>query len=185
MREKMSFWQCYFNFFKISMFTFGGGYAMLPMTEKVLIENKKCITEEEMFEAYALAQSAPGVIGANTSSILGKRIGGTKGAFGAVLGFISPSLLIIMLVSNILVKYQENPYVNNALKGIKVAVLAILLNIFIKLFKKSEDEMKTAFGLILATSAFVAVMFLHVSTIYVIIAAALAGMVFYSRKGEQ
>ena len=179
----MNFWECYFSFFKISLFTFGGGYAMLPMTEKELIENKKCITEEEMFEAYALAQSAPGVIGANTSSILGKRIGGLKGAIGSVLGFISPSLIIIMLVSNILVKYQKNPLVNNALKGIKVAVLAILINIFVKLFKKSEENMKTIFGMSLAVLAFISVMFLHVSTIYIIILAALSGIVYFSRKG--
>ncbi|WDV45951.1 chromate transporter [Clostridiaceae bacterium M8S5] len=184
MDKKMSFWQCYFSFFKISMFTFGGGYAMLPMTEKELIENKKCITEEEMLQAYALAQSAPGVIGANTSAIIGNNINGLKGAIASILGFITPSVIIIMLVSNILIKFQNNVLVSSALKGIKIAVLGILINIFIRLFKKSEKYIKNAFGTILSLLAFTLVMFFHISTIYIIIASAIAGIVYFNRKEE-
>ncbi|WP_066503989.1 chromate transporter [Abyssisolibacter fermentans] len=178
----MNFLQCYISFFKISMFTFGGGYAMLPMTEKELIEGKKCLTEKEMLEAYALAQTVPGIIGANTSAIIGKKIHGIKGAIASTLGFITPSLIIIMLISDLLIKYQDNIIINNALKGIKFAVLALLINIFIKLLKQSKEYIQNTFGITLVSLAFIAVLFLKISTIYIIIISAFAGIVYYLRK---
>ncbi len=180
--KSMSFIQCYISFFKISLFTFGGGYAMLPMVEKELIEGTKCITEKDMIDSYALAQTIPGIIGANTAAIIGKKVGGVKGAVASVLGFISPSIIIIILIADLLIKYQDYALVDHALKGIKATVLALLLNTFMKLVMKSKDYLQNLFGQILVIVAFVCVLFLKVSPIYVIILAAIAGIIYWSRK---
>ncbi len=182
--QTMSFLQCFFSFFKISLFTFGGGYAMLPMVEKELVEGKQCITEEDMVESYALAQTIPGVIGSNTAAIIGNKIAGVKGTIASTLGFITPSIIIIVLLADLLIKYQDYVLVSHALKGIKATVLALLLNIFLKLVIKSKEHLQSIFGLILAIVAFISVLFLGISPIYIIILAAVAGIIYWSRKDK-
>lgn len=184
MNKRITFLQCYTAFFKISLFTFGGGYAMLPMVEKELVEGKACISEKDMLDSYALAQTIPGIIGANMAALVGKKVHGIKGAIASIMGFISPSIIIIMLISDLLIQYQEHSLVNNALKGIKAAVLALLIHTFIKLVMKSKESIRNIFSWLLILAAFISVLFFGISPIYVIVCAAFAGILYYKRKGK-
>ena len=169
----------YIAFFRIGLLTIGGGYAMLPMLEKEVVEKNKWSTDEEVMDSYALAQSIPGIIAVNTAAFLGTKWNGFLGAVFAVLGIISPSIIIILIISTFFMRMQNIEAVVSAFKGIRIAVLALLIMSLIKMIKKS---IKDWYGILLAILSFVFVVFIDVSPIIVIIAAALVSILIYYRK---
>ena len=120
-------WELFTTFFRIGLFTFGGGYAMLPLVEKEVIDKKGWTDKEEILSIYALAQSVPGVIAVNTSLILGNRLAGVKGAVAAGAGVIMPSLIVIVAIAAFFSQIQDNFYILQAFSGIRAAVTVALL----------------------------------------------------------
>lgn len=179
--KKISFIEGYISFFKIGLMTIGGGYAMLPIMEKEIIEHKKWASGEDVLSSYALAQSIPGVIAVNTAVLLGYKLNKIKGAISFCLGVMSPSILIILLVARVYENVINNPLIEQALKGIRIAVLAMLFVTVINLSKKSIKDFG---GAALAVTAFVATSFLDISPVYVIIVGIFLSILIYYRKGR-
>ncbi|MEF9968430.1 MAG: chromate transporter, partial [Longicatena sp.] len=111
------YWDLYSTWFKIGLFTFGGGYAMLPLIEKEVIEKHHWATEEEVLDYYAIGQCTPGIIAVNTATFIGYFQKGLLGAIVATLGVVSPSIVIITIIATILPTFQDFPVVQHALNG--------------------------------------------------------------------
>ncbi|NLB61665.1 MAG: chromate transporter [Clostridiales bacterium] len=143
--------ELFVSFMKIGAFTFGGGYAMLPMFQKELIESKKWITDEEMMDYYAISQCTPGVIAVNTSTFVGYKVKGVWGAIVATLGVIIPSIVIITLIFSILAEFSDSQIVMHAFGGIRACVCALILSSIIKIGKKAIVDKLTLCVFILVT----------------------------------
>lgn len=172
-------WTLYTAFFKIGLLTFGGGYAMLPMIEKEVVEKHKWATLDEVMDYFAISQCTPGVIAVNSATFIGYKTKGILGGIFATLGVITPSIIIITLVATVLNTFYENKYVKAAFQGIGVAVCAILVQAILKIGKSGIVDWFTA---ILAIVAFLTAFFFNISTIWIIIAAGIIGIVFKTFK---
>ncbi|MCH4072779.1 chromate transporter [Pseudoramibacter sp.] len=182
MKNKITFSELYLTFFKIGLMMFGGGYAMLPILQREIVENKKWVSEEEIADYYAIGQCTPGAIAVNTATFLGYKKRGILGGIVATLGVISPSLLIIMLLANIISRFAHYPLVVNAFKGIRVAVFILILNSVVKIGKSSIVDKAT---LLIFIAVLVVSVLTKISPIIPVLAAALLGIVikiFYRRK---
>lgn len=179
MKNKVGFWECFWVFFKIGLLSIGGGYAMIPPMIVEVVNRKKWVAEENVMDSYALGQSIPGIIAVNTSAFLGYHIGRIKGAISAIIGCILPSFVIILLIARVYKVFSNNPYVEGALKGIRIAVLAMLITTVIDLTKKSFKDIT---GVVLATIA-LGCLVLGVSAIFVIIGGIiLSGLIYYRKE---
>ena len=164
--------ELYFAFFRTGIFTFGGGLAMMPMLQKELIEKKHWLTEEDLIDYYAIGQSTPGIIAVNVATFVGFRQAGVIGAIVATLGIISPSIIIITILAGTINSISEYPRVQAALKGINVAVAALLTTVIIKFAKKT---IKNVWNVLYMLLAFVCIFWFKVPSFIVIIAAILLG----------
>ena len=117
--------------------TFGGGYAMLPILEREIVENKKWGTEEELADYYAIGQCTPGVIAVNVATFIGRKTAGNSGGVAATLGVVFPSVVIITLLAGVIEYYSSLEWVAHAFAGIRVCVCVLIFNAVLKLFKKS------------------------------------------------
>ena len=141
MKEKLKSCLVLFKvFFKIGLFTFGGGYAMLPIIQKEIIENHNWISEEDMLDIVAIAESTPGPISVNTATFVGYKVAGVLGSIFATIGLAIPSLVIIFVISLVLDQFMDNIYVQYAFNGIKVAVAFLIVRAGYNLFKKMEKK---------------------------------------------
>lgn len=147
MRELLNL---FFSFFKIGLFTFGGGYAMLPMLEKECVEKHKWITSDDLLDYFAIAQCTPGVIAVNTATFVGKKQKGVSGAVFSTLGVVFPSLLIILLLASVIQMFQNNEYVLKAFAGIRIAVCALIFKSIVNISKKALIDFKTVLFALLA-----------------------------------
>ena len=173
------------SFFRVGLFTFGGGYAMLTLLEDEVIRKRNWVTHEEMIDLYAIGQSTPGVIMVNTATFIGFNRAGYAGAVVATLAIISPSILIITLLATLLQGSGENVFVQKALVGINIAVAAMLFSAVIRLWKQTVKSISS--GMILALSFF-AVQLFGISTIVIVPLAALLGLLSSFRvlqRGEK
>ncbi|MDD3146974.1 MAG: chromate transporter [Candidatus Riflebacteria bacterium] len=116
----------FLTFFKIGMFTLGGGYAMVPLIQREIVEKRQWIEEKEFYELLAMAQSSPGPVAVNASVFVGYKVGGVTGSIVATLGTTIPSFVIILIIAAWLVDYRSNPYVEAFFKGIRPAVVAMI-----------------------------------------------------------
>ncbi len=171
----------FFAFFRIGAFTFGGGYAMLPMLEKEIVDKYKWATLEEILDYFAIGQCTPGVIAVNTATFIGYKNRGVVGGIAATLGVITPSLIIISIIATILSAIYENPIVQHAFSGIGVAVCAILIQAVLKMGKSGLVDKVT---LIIGIGAFLLSLIFDISTIIIIIAAGIAGVVYKAISGK-
>ena len=171
----------FWSFCRIGGLTFGGGYAMLPMLQKEVVENHKWATEQELLDYYAVGQATPGIIAVNTATFVGYKQSGVIGAVFATCGVVFPSLVIIMTIAGLIDNFSSFDIVQHAFSGIRIAVGVLILNALTKLVKGS---VKDILGIILFISTFVASSFLNISVIYIVIAAALIGIIsnFVKRK---
>jgi len=115
------------SFLKIGMFTFGGGYAMLPLIERELITKRKWIEQKEFLDLLTLAQSVPGPIAVNTAVFVGYKVRGLRGAAAALLGTVTPSFVIILVIAIFFAGIRQNPVVDAAFKGMRPAVVALII----------------------------------------------------------
>ena len=120
-------WSLFISFFKIGAFTFGGGYAMIPLIQREVIENRRWIAESEFLELLTVAQSAPGPLSLNTSVFVGYKMKGYAGATAAILGAVLPSFTIILLIALFFTDIRQNPIVDAAFKGMRPAVVARII----------------------------------------------------------
>ena len=164
----------FFTFARIGGLTFGGGYAMLPIIQKEIVENRGWATEEEVLDYYAVGQCTPGVIAVNTATFIGYKLKGIKGGIIATLGVIFPSLIIITIIASILEQFAEISIVQSAFSGIRVAVVALIITTVIKLIKSSIKDSITA---IIGVIAFILTVILTISPIYIVIAAGVTGVI--------
>lgn len=129
--------QLYTAWFKMGLFTFGGGYAMLPMIQREVIEKYHWATEDEIMDYYAIGQCTPGIIAVNTATFVGYYQKGIAGGIAATLGVVSPSVIIIGLIASLISNFAELPVVQHALLGINVAVCVLMIEAIMNLWKKS------------------------------------------------
>ena len=132
-----SLWKLFKLFFKIGLFTFGGGYAMLPLLKAEVVDKRKYLSEEELLDLYSIGQCTPGIIAVNVATFIGYQQEKIKGAIMATLGMIMPSVIIITLVASVLECFMDNRYVVYAFYGIRICVVALIFNIIFDLAKKN------------------------------------------------
>lgn len=161
------FFQLFWTYLKIGTFTLGGGYAMLPLIQREVVERKGWIDEEEFLNMIALAQAAPGLIAVNSAIFIGWRIGGWRGVCGAVLGAVLPSFLIILAIAMVFSEWKELPAVEAAFKGIRPAVVALIAAPLLKLAKSAKIGWIT---LLIPVSAALLIWLGHVNPVWVIVA---------------
>ena len=164
----------FFQFMKFGLFTFGGGYAMLPMLERELIDNRGWTTNEELMDYFAVAQCTPGVIAVNTGTFIGYKLYGNLGGIVATLGVVFPSLVIITIIAAFIQNFAHLPAVQSAFAGIRVCVCVLILNAVVKLWKKSVVDWKT---LLIFIAVFACSVFLSISPVIYVLAAAIAGII--------
>ena len=182
-REKLKRMLALFlTFLKIGGFTFGGGYAMIPLIQKEVVDNKKWVTDDDILEIIAIAESTPGPIAINSATFIGFKTCGFWGSFCATVGVVLPSFVIIMIIAFLLSGFAEITAVKYAFFGIRAGVLALLLKSFWGMFKKCP---KNVVAYSIASAAFVASI-LSLNTLIIIISAAVVGLVssFIASKGE-
>ena len=136
-------WELFYTFAKVGVMTFGGGYAMLPILQREVVENKGWATEEELADWFAIGQCTPGVIAVNTATFAGRKVLGNIGGVVATLGVVFPSLIIISLLAGVITTFAEVAWVRNAFAGIRVCVCVLIFNAVVKLWKKSVVDKKT------------------------------------------
>ncbi len=177
--------ELYLAFLKIGAVNFGGGYAMLPLIEREVIDKKGWTDKEEILSIYALAQSVPGVIAVNTSIILGNRLAGIKGAAAAAAGVIAPSLIIIMSIAVYFDYIMNSVYVLQAFSGIRAAVVGLVAAAAVRI---ALGSLKDKAGYIIAFAAFALSAFTDLHAIAIILGGAVAGLLVYyfgARKGAE
>lgn len=161
-------------FFNIGLFTFGGGYAMLPMLERECVDKHHWTDREQLLDYFAIGQCTPGVIAVNTATFVGTSERGFWGAAAATAGVVCPSLIIILIIAALLENFAHIPAVQHAFGGIRVAVAALIVNAVIKLLR---SNVKSPFAIALCLVAFVAVAVFSLSPVLVIVIAAVAGII--------
>ena len=166
-------------FFKIGAFTFGGGYAMIPIIEEEVVNKQKWVSKEEFMDMLVVAQSFPGAMSINCSIFIGYKIAGVLGGVIALLGVALPSFLIILIVATFFMKFRENYYVNLVFKGISAAVPVLVLTGVISLAKGIDKNIRNGITIVLAL---IALVIFKVNPIIVIIVAAIYGAVFLRKK---
>lgn len=175
--------ELYLVFARIGAFTFGGGYAMLPMLQKEVVEKKHWATDEEIMDYYAVGQCTPGVIFINTATFIGFKQKGVLGGIIATLGVVTPSIIIITLIASVLQNFAEIEVVQHALHGIRIAVCVLIFNATLKLFKTG---VKDWFGIVLFVISLIATYNSFLPTIVIVIISAIAGISakkIFAKKG--
>ncbi len=173
-RRSGELWRLFTTFFKIGAFTFGGGYAMIPLIQRETVETRKWITDEDVLKIIAIAESTPGPIAINSATFVGSRVAGVPGALCATLGVILPSFVIILIVARVLDAFQHLRALRYAFFGIRAVVLALILKAFWNMYKKCP---KGAVPYSIAAGAFLLAAVLKVNVLLVILCCAAAGLV--------
>lgn len=173
-RTMRELWTLFITFARIGGFTFGGGYAMLPMLQKEVVENRHWATEEELMDYYAVGQCTPGIIAVNTATFVGYKKKGIIGGIAATLGVVAPSLVIIMIITAFIKNFAQLEMVQHALAGVRVCVVVLVFDAVFKLAKKSLVDAAAflIFFLVMALSFFT-----DVPTYMLVIAAGLTGII--------
>lgn len=179
MKEKFKiYWQLFITFFKIGAFTFGGGLAMIPLISKEIVEKKKWMTDDEMLDMVAIAESTPGVIAVNSATFVGYRVGKIIGAIIATVGVTLPSFIIICVISFFYDKFMEIEVIKWAFLGIKACVAILILNAGLKLLKNVK---KNVYSVIIILVAFlISLFFSFIKTVYIILGGIILGVVVYT-----
>lgn len=166
-------------FARIGAFTFGGGYAMLPMLQKEVVEKYHWATEDEIMDYYAIGQCTPGIIAVNTATFIGYKTCGIPGAIFATLGMITPSIIIITIIAACLKNFADLPIVKHAFNGIRACVCVLILNAVTKLAQKSLVD-KVCIGICIVVLALS--LFSPLSPALIVILAGFAGVLFKRTK---
>lgn len=179
-----SLWELFIVFFKIGAFTFGGGYAMLPLIQREMVDRKKWMCEENFLDLFAMAQSLPGVFAVNISIFTGYRLKGIRGALFSAIGCTLPSFLIILVIALFFEQIAHHPIVNRIFNGIRPVVVAMIAAPVITTWRSMKMKLNKIW---IPVSAALMVWLFGISPVWVIIAAASSGLIytFYIQKHLQ
>lgn len=180
--ERTTLWSLFWTFARIGVMTFGGGYAMLPMLEREVVNKHHWATEEEILDYFAIGQCTPGIIAVNTATFIGRKIKGVVGGIISTLGVVFPSFIIISVLAALISRYSDNPYVLSAFAGIRIAVCALITVSVFKLAQKAIKDLETT---VIAVFALMSQVLLKVSPVLIVISIVVYGLVrtyFSSRK---
>jgi chromate transporter len=165
--------EIYISFLKLGCVGFGGGYSMIPLIEREVVEEKKWVDKEKIVDIFAVAESLPGATALNSSAFVGYSVAGVPGAIAALLGNMMPSVIIVLIMSTIFVKYSTYPGVRAAFRGIYPVILGLITY---AAYKIGKTAIRDVIGIIIAVLAFIGALFLHLEPIPLIIAGAAAGI---------
>lgn len=172
----------FLTFAKVGVMTFGGGYAMLPILQREVVDNKGWATEEELMDYFAIGQCTPGVIAVNTATFIGHKNKGVLGGIIATLGVVFPSIIIISLLAGVIEAFSHIVWVQNAFGGIRVCVCVLILNAIVKLLQKAVVDIPTF--VIFAAVAICSVLF-DLSPVVFVVLAAIIGIVLKVLGGKK
>ena len=187
MRQKTRLWELFFVFFRIGLFTFGGGYAMISIIEDACVDRRRWITQAEMDDLVVVAESTPGPVAINCATFVGSRQAGLAGALAATLGMILPSFLVIFAVSKLLDRFLEIRIIANAFRGIKLAVGILILDAGRRLLRRMKRTplslaiLGGSLAIMLAINFFA----LRLSSVVLMLAAAAISLLAYWIRGEE
>lgn len=174
--------EMFLTFAKVGVMTFGGGYAMLPILQREVVDNKGWATEEELMDYFAIGQCTPGVIAVNTATFIGQKYKGFAGAIAATLGVVFPSLVIISLLAGVIEAFSHIIWVQHAFGGIRVCVCVLIANAVVKLYKKAVVDLPT---LLIFLAVAIGSTLLDVSPVVFVVVAALAGILLKAKGGQK
>ena len=169
-------------FAKIGVMTFGGGYAMLPILQRELVEKREWVTEEELMDYFAIGQCTPGIIAVNTATFIGQKRRGNIGGIAATLGVVFPSLVIISILAGFIADFAHIPWVQDAFAGIQVCVCVLIINGTTKLAKKALID-KFTWAIFVAVG--VLSVLLDVSPVVFVVVSAVLGILIKSKEGAK
>ena len=174
--------ELFITFAKVGVMTFGGGYAMLPILQREVVEKKKWASEEELMDYFAIGQCTPGIIAVNTATFIGKKTKGNLGGIFATIGLIFPSLIIISLLAGVINAFSDNVWVQHAFGGIRVCVCVLIINAVIKLLKKAVID---KFSFVIYIAVALAAFFTDLSPVIFVVIAAVLGIVIKNAGGKK
>ncbi|SFH58488.1 chromate transporter [Tindallia magadiensis] len=174
-----SLWKLFSIFFRVGAFTFGGGYAMVPIIQKELVEKSKILTNDDFIDILGVCQSMPGAIATNVSAYAGYKIARYKGALACILGTISPSVIVILFIARFYQQIVGMDSIQLFFLGVRPAIVALL---FVSLLKLLPSVPKTGFSAFIIIFAIIALHWLEIHPIIVIISCMIAGLVSEKRK---
>lgn len=174
--------EMFLSFFKIGAFTFGGGYAMIPLIEAEIVDKKKWINKEEFLDILVISQSFPGALAVNCSIFVGYKMGGIIGAILALLGTILPSFFIILIIVAYFMQFRNNHYVDLAFKGIAAAVPMLVL---VAVLSLSKSLSKSYFNIIMILLTIFCIVLLKLNPVIVILFSGLCGYLLYRKKVKE
>ena len=169
------YWESFKTFFKIGMFTLGGGYAMIPLIEEEVVNRHKWINKEELLDLIAIAQSCPGVFAINTAIFIGYKLRKTPGAIATAFGTALPSFLIILAIAIFFHQFEDNRVIAAMFKGIRPAVVALIA---VPTFRLAQRAQLNWFTIWIPVVSALLIWLLGVSPIWVIIAAGIGGYIY-------
>ena len=172
----------FLTFAKVGVMTFGGGYAMLPILQREVVENKGWATDEELTDYFAIGQCTPGVIAVNTATFIGQKRAGIAGGIVATLGVVFPSLLIIVALAGVITSFSHLTWVQHAFAGIRVCVCVLIFNAVLKLWKSA---VKDVWGLLIFLAVLAASLLTSLSPVWYVLAAGVAGVLIQNLKGAK
>lgn len=168
------------SFLKIGAFTFGGGYAMIPIIQYEVVNRRKWLSEQEFVELLTIAQAAPGPISLNTAVFVGYKCKGYKGALAAILGVVIPSFVIILLVAMFFHTMRDNRWVDAAFRGMRPAVVALIVAPIVGLAKGLHWVL-----IAVAAATALTVWYFGFSPVWLLIAGAMGGALWVAKRGEE
>lgn len=171
----------FLTFARIGGLTFGGGYAMLPILQREVVEKRRWVTDEELMDYYAIGQCTPGIIAVNTATFVGQKTKGAVGGIVATLGVVFPSLIIISVIAGFIQNFADLEIVKNAFAGIRVCVCVLIVNAVVKLLKSSVVDKAT---LVIYAAVSVGAILTNVSPVIFVLLAGVAGILIQKWKGE-
>lgn len=172
----------FLTFARVGVLTFGGGYAMLPILQREVVERKGWATEEELTDYYAIGQCTPGIIAVNTATFVGRSRAGAFGGVVATLGVVFPSLVIITAIAALLTNFADLPAVRHAFSGIRVCVCVLILNAVVKLWKKTVVDLPT---LLIFLAVLALGVFTSASPVLFVLGAAVLGLAVKALEGRR
>ncbi|MFD3156057.1 chromate transporter [Haloimpatiens sp. FM7330] len=169
----------FWSFFKIGAFTFGGGYAMIPLIEAEVVTKRNWISKEEFLDIIVISQTFPGALAVNSSTFIGYKIGGLLGALLALLGVVLPSFLIIIAIAALFMQFRNNHIVDLIFKGIGAAVPMLILIAVVSLFSSLK---KNTINYIIILISIISILVFHVHPVLVVIISGLYGIIFLRKQ---
>lgn len=172
----------FFVFFKMGAVTFGGGYSMLPILRREIVQRRGWLSEEQVMDFFAVSQCLPGLIASNASAFIGYQRRKAPGAIAAVLGVVAPSIIVITLIAALMQNFQNEPMVRHAFKAISICVCALILEAVISMWKKG---VKDWVGLVICLVVFALAAFTDVSPVWLVMFSAISGIAVKTAKEKR